>query len=353
MSDNARPSRASAGAPRRSMPTRSGSAAAPIEVDSSPESQAPASFQSPRKRTTAARTCSRKKARSEAAVPVTAPAPASRYPLRSRSTGDSKPAAKDTATGIDTAVANVPSQAIVTPASPTAPHGIRPRQFHFGTEQMPALYGKGVATCSCAKHANARELVAFEHLKCYGEEFFQHLKERETREYSTYALATSSTRPQGRRHDSSTVSSHASSTNAAKAATDSPESTAAESDISAPATPRPGAVISTKARRQGAKHMRCLEEPSDKLERQPYVTQRMRTVLVSWLVEVAIEYNCSTAAYHLAITLLDQILDCGPTLQERESWSGWNDLEYDSDDEPDWPKHWFVVTRNEFQGLGW
>jgi hypothetical protein len=102
--------------------------------------------------------------------------------------------------------------------------------------------------------------------------------------------------------------------------------------------------------------MRFLEEPGDKLHRQPYVTQRMRTVLVSWLVEVAIEYNCSTAAYHLAVTLLDQVLDSGPTLEERESWSpDWYDHESDedSDDEPDWPKHWFIVTRTEFQALGW
>ena len=105
--------------------------------------------------------------------------------------------------------------------------------------------------------------------------------------------------------------------------------------------------------------MRFLEEPTELLERQPYVTQRMRAVLVSWLVEVSIEYNVSTAAYHLAISLLDHVLDCGPTLRERESWSGWDDIEgdrlsdMDDDDEPDWPSHWFVVLRNDFQALGW
>jgi len=71
----------------------------------------------------------------------------------------------------------------------------------------------------------------------------------------------------------------------------------------------------------------------------------MRAVLVSWLVEVSIEYNVSTAAYHLAISLVDHVLSCGPHLLEQEL--------ADMEDDPDWISHRFVVNRDDLQALGW
>lgn len=70
------------------------------------------------------------------------------------------------------------------------------------------------------------------------------------------------------------------------------------------------------------------------LPRQPLITASMRAILVNWLAEVANEYSVSSAAFHLGVSLLDAFLAKGRP--EPDS--------YDEDG---------IVSRNEFQGLGW
>lgn len=306
----------------------------------------------------------RKKARAtDKPSSTTVDATAHRYPLRSRSTRSTvaKPANQNMTEPLERS--NVSSSwptlpQAVTPAS-AAP---RPRQLQFEDNEssaVPSLFAEGRPTCRCPRLCNFQTLTGFEYLKHYGEDVLQYLDEKESTEHRRLPLSChSSTHQQGSRHDSSTLSSPSSSKPGRKddekeiGCAPSPSSSDSGSTVSGPVTPRPDSVIGTKARiRNGDKNMRFLEEPAEKLERQPHINQRMRAVLVSWLIEVSIEYNCSMAAYHLAISLLDKVLDCGPTSGERISW-----LSYDSDsddEEPDWPEKWFVVSRSEFQALGW
>lgn len=343
---------------------RAVAAAAAANADSDSPS---VSFQSPRKRSMKAGSAGRKKARStdkaedkpSSTTVVSSDITAHRYPLRSRSTRSTfktdsanrkmtKPHERSEASSSSSPV--LPQA--VTPAS-AAP---RPRQLQFGDEpsDIPSLFAEGTPTCRCPRLCNFQTLTGFEYLKHYGEDVLQYLDDKESKEHRALPLSHSSTRQQGCCHDSSTLSSPASCKYNEEETSCAPSpsaSTDSGSTVSGPVTPRPDSVISTKARiRNGDKNMRFLEEPAEKLERQPHVNQRMRAVLVSWLIEVSIEYNCSMAAYHLAISLLDKVLDCGPTSGERISWLSYDS---DSDDEPDWPEKWFVVSRSEFQALGW
>ena len=295
-----------------------------------------------------------------------ADAKAHRYPLRSRSTRSNvaKPANQKMTEPLersDLSSSSWPAlPQAVTPASATP----RPRQLQFEDNEssaIPSLFAKARPTCRCPRICNFQTLTGFEYLNHYGEDVLQYLDEKESKEHRRLPLSCShsSTHQQGSRHDSNTLSTPAfgnrkdDENEEENSCAPSPSSTDSGSSVSGPVTPRPDSVIGTKARvRNGDKNMRFLEEPAEKLERQPHVNQRMRAVLVSWLVEVSIEYNCSMAAYHLAISLLDKVLDCGPTSGERISWLSY-DNDSDDDDEPDWPEKWFVVSRSEFQALGW
>lgn len=327
-----------------------------------------ASFQSPRKRVARVTTERRKKARPEVsqapdAAPREAPlrtavvptsAAPHRYPLRSHGGGGQV----RTASNHEDAL--LPSA--VTPASAAAP-----RQLHFSVARSqnspPALYAYGTPTCQCPHPSSSpKELVAFAYLKCYGEGFLDYLHERESQSRSvprpptSLSMASLATAQPG----NSNQESSSSMTLSSQVSDDSSSSPLGRSNfLSPPTTPRPDSVISTKARtQQGERTMRFLERPRDKLLTQPYVTERMRAVLISWLVEVSTEYNCSTAAYHLAISLLDQVLACGPTRNQLLNWLEWSDeIAGDDEDcdyeEPDWKPEWFVVLRKHFQALGW
>ena len=107
------------------------------------------------------------------------------------------------------------------------------------------------------------------------------------------------------------------------------------------------------------------------LPRQPFITNKMRAVLVNWMVELGLEYSVSSQAYHLAVSLLDGILARGPTTQaEFEQYNGSSVVcsssggggggVVDSDSEDDEEnedsrrnKRWELVHRCDFQALGW
>ena len=80
---------------------------------------------------------------------------------------------------------------------------------------------------------------------------------------------------------------------------------------------------------------------SDRLPYQPHLTVQMRRILVQWMSEVVQEFTLSEATYHLAVTLLDQLLARGPSLSIDPS-----NISGDK-------KKLFLVLRSEFQALGW
>lgn len=81
---------------------------------------------------------------------------------------------------------------------------------------------------------------------------------------------------------------------------------------------------------------------------QPWLTPHMRSVLVHWLAEVAVEYNCSPPAWHGAVTLLDAML----AVVGKEETSNDDDDEEESSWESVLLPHG-CVPRAEFQALGW
>ena len=99
-----------------------------------------------------------------------------------------------------------------------------------------------------------------------------------------------------------------------------------------------------------------LFESTQPLPRQPFVTPKMRSILINWMVEVSQEYNVSEDAFHLAVTLLDLMLLRGPTKQQLEDDYDGSDSE-DSDEEVcisrSKSRAWFLIRRADFQAIGW
>jgi len=71
---------------------------------------------------------------------------------------------------------------------------------------------------------------------------------------------------------------------------------------------------------------------SNALERQPHLNEKMRAVLVDWLIELSAEYKLSARTLHLTIALLNRALECGKDTKGGRK---------------------IVVEREDFQCLGW
>lgn len=67
---------------------------------------------------------------------------------------------------------------------------------------------------------------------------------------------------------------------------------------------------------------------SQQIEYQPHLTEKMRAVLVDWLIELSVEYKLHPRTLHLTVALLDRALECGKN----------GDL---------------IIEREMFQCLGW
>jgi hypothetical protein len=109
-----------------------------------------------------------------------------------------------------------------------------------------------------------------------------------------------------------------------------------------PGTPRPGDVLQYRPRA-----IDLVSAPFDTtrhLPRQPGITARMRSILVSWLIEMGQEYGVSERAFHLAVTILDAVLSQGPSEEEFILHLNEGTLHQ---------QPYFVARNSEFQALGW
>jgi hypothetical protein len=95
-------------------------------------------------------------------------------------------------------------------------------------------------------------------------------------------------------------------------------------------------------RHYGTAEGKFLENWCDHLPKQPWVTTRMRAILVSWLVEVTVQLETSDQAFHVAITILDRVLSSGVTKEQ-----------YKVDPQHDQDANFFCLKINELQALGW
>ena len=91
-------------------------------------------------------------------------------------------------------------------------------------------------------------------------------------------------------------------------------------------------------------------DDTDPLPLQPLLTARMRKVLVQWLSEVVVEFRLGDATYHLAVSLLDQLLTMGPSENQYLAFADNKHGGYVTEDEEECP--WFLIRRKDFQAVG-
>jgi Cyclin, N-terminal domain len=132
-----------------------------------------------------------------------------------------------------------------------------------------------------------------------------------------------------------------------------------DDDDSTPSTPRPGTVLKYSLKGlTPSSSMPLVPSISDTepIHRQPFITPKMRNILVNWLSEVALEYRVSDEALHLSISILDAVLSKGPRSTSNPHHTEYeiidNHSESDSDKENNEPSY-FIVHRKDFQALGW
>ncbi|KAL7575029.1 hypothetical protein ACA910_010840 [Epithemia clementina (nom. ined.)] len=104
-----------------------------------------------------------------------------------------------------------------------------------------------------------------------------------------------------------------------------------------------------------------LESNEISFEAQPFLTHRMRAVLVSWLVEVGVEFNISDAAFHLSVSILDEILRIKPTHHQSLAFI-LNQQDMKNDDESDCSSvcqelaattnNYFRIRKEDLQAVG-
>ena len=82
------------------------------------------------------------------------------------------------------------------------------------------------------------------------------------------------------------------------------------------------------------------------VDRQPFLSLKMRAILMDWLVELSEEYNFTPETLQLAVVLVDKCLACGPPPGISMSSSSL-DVESSS------AASFFVVRREILQCVGW
>lgn len=73
----------------------------------------------------------------------------------------------------------------------------------------------------------------------------------------------------------------------------------------------------------------------------------MRSILVDWIIELSEHFNFGPTTLHLAVTLVDKVLACGPLRLDDDS-----EDEGDSDEEDESKTTNFLISRERFQLLG-
>lgn len=303
---------------------------------------AAASFQTSQKPTKKAKTSA------HASVPsslTTSALPSRRtYNLRA-TTARSSQRTKVTETGV---------AAIITPRTPAIA-----RQIDFKDtsqqHQPPAALPPGVVNifsrertvrCSCASNrcVMTDTSVGFSHIHNYGEENGELLKDAESRQVEAIKRLLPANS-----HDSSTVDTNSEFMDDDDSSSDEGDdpgftaSRASRGRTSSPANRRVNLQNAFASVGVSTIHQIC-KSRFNVLLRQPYLSPRMRGVLVHWLAEVGQEYKVSDTAFHLSVSILDHLLLKGPTQEELDAHD-------DKDDDTDGP--WFLVNRSDFQAIGW
>jgi hypothetical protein len=192
------------------------------------------------------------------------------------------------------------------------------------------------STCCCPMQPQRTTLasrdVAQIFVSQYGADNLAYLQERERREYCSQSPTTD--QPSTTLSASSMLSSSAQFSKKDEIA----------NNLANYLTPPSGGLSEVKflVPFEGIANTKLLESSSDHLPKQPWVTSRMRATTVCWLIEVAMEFNISDEAFHVAISILDRVFRSGVTSEQ-----------YQANPDYDWDADFFCVKICELQALGW
>lgn len=185
--------------------------------------------------------------------------------------------------------------------------------------------------CNCDQQYCSSLALTASYIQDYGKEYWQIMKDNDEPVIVPPSPAAASS---GAR--SSTFSS--------------PDSTSCDDSFCSHATP---------ARRRDYVHIDTshleVAEPNEStkfLHYQPELTPKMRAILVDWIIELSEHFNFGPATLHLAITLVDKMLACGPLSMMMDDPYD-DDEEDDSDnDDGESKTNCFLISRERFQLLG-
>jgi Cyclin, N-terminal domain len=161
--------------------------------------------------------------------------------------------------------------------------------------------------CSCDDDHCSCQSLSHVYLRHYGAKYYQYLKDWEDLNWPT--IAAKSSRLYGGNSSTDEDSS----------------SSASSSRISRHIQHVMGNITSDDEQSLD------LSITSQQLEHQPHLTEKMRAVLVDWLIELSEEYKLSLRTLHLTIALINRSLECGQEGCSRR----------------------LVIERDMFQCLGW
>ena len=170
--------------------------------------------------------------------------------------------------------------------------------------------------CTCDENHCSSRSLSHSYLRHYGQEYSQSLRDWE----DAYFV-----HPETGGHSSASSSSSSSSS----------PSSQEDDGLSHRATPPRRVNYVNRRIADTEQHSTESSVSSQALLHQPHLSEKMREVLVDWMIELSEEYHLSTKTLHLTIALLNRALERG---------------EEESDDTGVMP---FVIGREMFQCLGW
>jgi len=219
-------------------------------------------------------------------------------------------------------------------------------------ERQPVL---NLPACKCPfdRSMQLDTALLFVHLAHYGKEQLESLREREMGHWDQLSdYFTPQVLREALASPSSVSRGDDASSSSGRGDISSPESgVISNASTTSPDTPLRGAIRRFCLRSRPSRSHMVADlhgtagpnvDTTEPLPRQPFLTARMRGILVNWLVEVSLEYKMSDRTIHLAVSILDFILWLGPTKSD-----------FDPDEEGVFDPDFLLIQRTDFQALGW
>lgn len=199
--------------------------------------------------------------------------------------------------------------------------------------------------CGCRDDACSAKALTATFIQVYGQEYCQYMKDHED------SIITPSSPIASRTSSPASAASHHSVNSADSHLFNSPDqSSGASVDGSSvvsqetPSRRRVWSSIDTS----NLVAVRAVESTRH-LDYQPDLTPKMRAILVDWIIELSEHFNFGPSTLHLACTLVDQVLACGPLSFEDE---GEEESRWDAEDGAESKTNCFLISRDRFQLLG-